>query len=126
MSLTISHTAKTYPKRLPYADIAKTILGAKYDVSLVFVGADRAQAINQATRGKSYVPNVLSFPLIDSAGEIYICPVVAKKEASKFNLTPNGYIGYLFIHGCLHLKGLDHGEQMDKLETKYVKQFNLQ
>ena len=124
MSLTISHTARTFPK-LRYEDIATTILGSKYDISLVFVGADRAKELNQTTRGKDYIPNVLSFPLTGSAGEIYICPAVAKKEATKYNLSYRGYVGYLFIHGCLHLKGLDHGKRMDDLEQKYRKQFSI-
>ena len=40
-------------------------------------------------------------------------------------MTTNGYIGYLFIHGLLHLKGHDHGTDMDRLEAKFVKKFNL-
>ncbi len=120
----ISHTTKTYPE-LPYEAIKDAILGKQYELSLTFVGAARARALNEAHRGKSYVPNVLSFPLTDSAGEIYIAPVVAEKEAKNFSMTPNGYIGFLFIHGCLHLKGLDHGDTMDKAERKYCKQFSL-
>lgn len=124
MSLTTSHTTKTFPK-LAYEEIAAAILGKRYDVSLVFIGDTRAQKLNQVSRGKDYIPNVLSFPLTDRAGEIYIAPTVAKREASKFDLSYTGYVGYLFIHGCLHLKGLDHGAKMDTLESKYMKQFGL-
>lgn len=122
--MNISHTTKTYP-RLPYEAIAHTILGKRYDVSLVFIGDVRAQKLNQTSRGKGYTPNVLSFPLTDTAGEVYIAPTVAKREASKFDLSYQGYIGYLFIHGCLHLKGLDHGDEMDTLEQRYLKKFGL-
>lgn len=124
MSTTISHTTKTYPK-LPYAEIAAAILGKRYEVSLTFIGAKRAQKLNTDYRNKTYVPNVLSFPLTENVGEIFISPKVAEKEAKKFDLTPRGYIGFLFIHGCLHLKGYPHGDQMDKLEKKYVKKFNI-
>ena len=121
----ISSTIKQYPKRLPFGDIKEKILGKRYELSLVFIGPDRAHTLNQSYRNKTYIPNVLSFPLSDSAGEIFICPQVAKKEAAKFDLSVNGYIQYLFIHGCLHLKGHDHGATMDTLERKYLKAFNI-
>ena len=123
-TLAISASARSYP-RLPYQEMKDAVLGKKYTASLVFVGAARATRLNHAYRGKDYIPNVLSFPLEASCGEIYICPLVAKREAPKFNLSYRGYIGYLFIHGLLHLKGLDHGPNMDKLEKKYVQQFHL-
>lgn len=126
MSLfSITSTVRAYPTRLPYPAMKDTILGTRYELSLVFVGAQRATSLNQAYRNKSYVPNVLSFPLHNTAGEIFICPAVAAREAKKFNLSTNGYIAYLFIHGCLHLKGHDHGDTMDRLERKYCKAFNI-
>lgn len=122
--LTISSTVSSYPK-LPYEAMADEVLGKKYEVSLVFVGPARARAINRQNRGKDYIPNVLSFPLTKHEGEIYICPTVARKEASKFEMTERGYIGYLFLHGLLHLKGLDHGAKMDALEQKFKIHFKL-
>ena len=124
MSLAITSTVKTYPRH-QYANMAEAILGKRYDLSLVFVGKTRAATLNQQYRNKSYSPNVLSFPLDASTGEIFICPQVAAREAAKFNLSPRGYVGYLFIHGCLHLKGLDHGDTMDKHEAKWIKHFGL-
>jgi probable rRNA maturation factor len=124
-TFSISSTIKKYPQRLPLKEIKNKILGKRYELSLVFVGKTRAQALNEAYRQKNYTPNVLSFPLSDEAGEIFICPEVAKREAVKFELSERGYIAYLFIHGCLHLKGYDHGDTMDKLEQKYLKAFNI-
>ncbi len=103
----------------------EAILGTRYELSLAFIGTKRAASLNEAYRKKTYVPNVLSFPLTDTAGEIFICPAVAQKEAKAFDLSPDGYLAYLFIHGCLHLKGHDHGDTMDKLERKYRKAFNI-
>lgn len=124
MSLSITSTVKMYPRH-KYVDMAEKILGKRYDLSLVFIGKTRAATLNKTYRKKTYSPNVLSFPLDERTGEIFICPMVATSEAAKFNLTPTGYIGFLFIHGCLHLKGLDHGDAMDKLEAKWVKYFAL-
>jgi probable rRNA maturation factor len=117
-------TVRSYPT-LPYEKIKDDILGKKYSLSLTFIGGTRAQSLNKEHRGKDYTPNVLSFPLDKGVGEIFITPTIAKKEAHKFDMTHRGYVGFLFIHGCLHLKGLDHGDAMDKAEKKYCRKYGL-
>jgi rRNA maturation RNase YbeY len=124
-SFSISRTVRAKEPTLPYARMKNDILGSQYVVSLVFVGAKRAQSLNRAHRGKTYVPNVLSFPIDSQTGEIYITPKVAEREAKNYNLSPRGYIGYLFIHALLHLKGLDHGATMEKAEARYIKAYRL-
>lgn len=124
MKVAITSTVASYPK-WPYETMKTAVLGARYELSLSFVGATRAQALNVKYRNKTYVPNVLSFPLTEGVGEIIICPTVAKREAKKFNLSVDGYIAYLFIHGLVHLKGHDHGDTMDKLEQKFLRQFKI-
>lgn len=124
MSVSINSTVKKYP-RLPYESFKDKVLGKSYQLTLVFVGPQKARSLNQQTRNKDYVPNVLSFPFDNKTGEIYITPAVAKLEAKKYNLSVNGYVGYLFIHGLLHLKGLDHGDTMDKEEKRLLKLFKL-
>ncbi len=124
-NLEISSSVQSYPEH-PYTQMKDTILGKKYTLSLAFIGDTQAQKLNREHRKKSYVPNVLSFPLTENQGEIFIAPSVAKKEAKKFNMTVDGYIGFLFIHALLHLKGLDHGDTMEKAEQKYCKKYTLQ
>jgi probable rRNA maturation factor len=121
----LSSTVRSYPTSWPYETIKDAILGKSYTLSLAFVGSKRAQALNISYRQKDYVPNVLSFPLDAHTGEIFICPEVARKQAKDFNLSVEGYIVYLFIHGCVHLKGYDHGDTMDKLEQKFLKKFHI-
>ena len=123
-TLLITATAKSFPT-LPYATIKNDILGKNYVVSLAFIGSIVARRLNVTHRKKTYVPNVLSFSLDAYNGEIFITPIVARKEAKKFNMTKDGYIGFLFIHALLHLKGLDHGDTMDKAEKKYCLRYNL-
>lgn len=110
---------------LPFQKIAEAVLGKHYELSLTFVGSTRARALNRKHRGKTYVPNVLSFPLDTSAGEIYITPSIALRESKKWGLTPKGYIGFLFIHGLLHLKGCDHGATMEQAEKTFMTRFGL-
>lgn len=120
----LGHTTRSYP-RLPYEQIKNDLLGRPYSLSLVFVGPGRARALNRKNRKKTYVPNVLSFPLDDSHGEIFITPQIAKKEAKRRGMTTQGYVGYLFIHALLHLKGGRHGDTMDTLERQYCTKYNL-
>jgi probable rRNA maturation factor len=98
--------------------IASEVHGPEYDLSLYLCGDKISQEINKETRGKTYTPNVLSFPLGKSAGEMILNPNVAKKEAKKEGVTQESRILTLFIHGAVHLTGLDHGKKMDRLEEK--------
>jgi probable rRNA maturation factor len=123
-SFLLTSTIKHYPA-YPYQKIKEAILGKHYELSVAFIGTKRARHLNQTYRQKDYVPNVLSFPLSTTCGEIYLCPEIAYPEAKDFNLSRNGYIAFLFIHGCLHLKGYDHGDTMEALERRYRKRFGI-
>lgn len=124
MSVIISKSARSFPL-LPYEEIKNAILGKTYALSLIFVGERRAFYLNMKYRKGNYVPNVLSFPLSDTVGEIYITPQIIKRECKRFHLSQRGFAGYVFIHGLLHLKGYHHGATMERAERKYMKRFNL-
>jgi probable rRNA maturation factor len=110
---------------LPFVDIKNTILGKKYDLSLVFIGSIRSRRLNREYRGKDKPANVLSFPLSKESGEIFIDVKEATKQAPSFEAKPAQFIGQLFIHGLYHLKGLTHGSRMEKEEEKVRKKFGL-
>ena len=59
--------------------------------------------------------NVLSFELSEDSGEILICPDAAAPYT----------LAYLFIHGCLHLKGLAHSDTMEREEDRILKKFGI-
>jgi probable rRNA maturation factor len=107
---------------LPFAKVAKTVLPS-WDISLVFVGPAKARALNVKLRGKTYVPNVLSYTLDAKNGEIIICLAEAKKQASTYDMTERQFVLYLFIHGLLHLKGWAHGVTMEQCERKLLAKF---
>jgi rRNA maturation RNase YbeY len=124
----IASTVRSHPRLPSVTELERMkddILGRSYALSLAFVGARRAQAINRKNRKKTSVPNVLSFPLAKDHGEVLITPNVARKEARERGMTPGGYIGFLFIHALLHLKGMRHGDTMDMLEKRYCKKYHL-
>ncbi len=103
--------------------IKNDILGDTYRLSLMFVGDTLSRRLNREHRKKDYVPNILSFPFDTSAGEMFINLHKAKKDAHTFEKGYNEFIVYLFIHGCLHLKGYDHGPAMEKAEDNAMATF---
>ncbi len=123
-TFSLKSTIADYPD-FPYEAMKNAILGKSYTLSVAFVGTVQAQKLNVAYRKKTYVPNVLSFPLDDKNGEIVLCPKIAYPEAKDYNLSKEGYIAFLFIHGLLHLKGHDHGDTMESLERRFVKRFGI-
>ena len=108
-----------------FSNIKEVILGKKYELSLVFIGDARAKKLNKTYRKKTYVPNVLSFPLDKNSGEIFINLNQLKKERKKIKISQKELTKLMFIHGCLHLKGFSHGSKMDKLEQRYIKKFSI-
>ncbi len=123
--LSILSTVKQPWPKLPYEKMKTDILGATYELSLVFVGKDRGRTINQTFRKKDYVPNVLAFPLEKNVGEIIITPAVAKREAKTFGRNFKDHVAFLYIHALLHLKGHDHGSTMEALERKYCTKYQI-
>ncbi len=118
----LTHTRGTYP-RVSFCTIAEEILGAHYELSVVLAGDTRARTLNVLHRKKNYIPNVLAFPLHARAGEIILNPNKAVREAPQYGHTPRTHLTFLFIHACLHLKGMDHSPRMEKLEKDYLARF---
>ncbi|MCC7004862.1 rRNA maturation RNase YbeY [Candidatus Nomurabacteria bacterium] len=125
MNLTILNKTKSKLPRLPYLSVKNEVLGGKYELSLVFVGDTLSKKLNFKYRRKNKPTNVLSFPLNKTTGEIFINPNKAKKEAKFFGKSFNDFIAILFIHGLLHLKGMQHGSKMEGIEKKLAKKFNV-
>ena len=100
-----------------FSRIKQETLGLKYDLSFALIkpaAMRRAMKYKKMSTGK--VSNVLAFPLSKTSGEILICPAAAKP----FTLE------YLFIHACLHLKGLAHGVTMSTKENQILQKFDFQ
>lgn len=120
--LTIIRKNGTIPS-VPFLPIKEKILGKKYDLTVIFCTPKESQERNRTYREKDYPTNILSFPLSDTEGEIYICLSIARRDAKKFEMSYQKFLHLLVIHGCLHLKGHDHGSTMEKLEDVNLKHF---
>lgn len=116
---------KPLTNKPPFERIKEHTLGKRYDLSLVLCGDTKARRLNQTYRNKSYNPNVLSFPIDTSSGEIYINVRQAEREAKKYGHTFKKHLSYLLIHGMLHLKGMAHGSRMEHEENAILSHFGL-
>lgn len=124
--LDITNTTRTaYPTSIPYQAIKDSVLGTDYELSVVFCGRHLMRRLNRETRNKDYPTDVLSFPLSEHSGELFICPDVCHFRAREHQRSYPNYLAMLFVHGMVHLKGHDHGATMDRLETRYRKQFGI-
>lgn len=108
-----------------FSAIAEAILGREYELSIVLIGDTKARTLNTTYRNKTYAANVLSFPLSPKSGEIFLNIAKAIREAASYRLTPAQHVRFLLIHGCLHLRGYDHGSTMDRAEQTFLKRFVL-
>ncbi len=127
-TLSITNQTKGKLPSLPFLDLKNDILGKKYILSLAFVDEKTSKKINLEYRNKNKPTNVLSFSLSKNEGEIILCMAVIKKETPKFAKTFRELLGFLVIHGMLHLKGHEHSsklgeERMVREENKYDQKY---
>jgi rRNA maturation RNase YbeY len=104
-------------------DNALGLLRKRYELSLTFPSLEESQELHKKWKKKNDPVNVLAFPLDDSEGEIFITLSKARTEASKYGRTYREHLLFLFIHACLHLKGYNHGDIMERRESHYMKKF---
>ena len=124
-SFTIINKTKGKPPRLPFVAIKNEALGEEYELELVFLDEVEMQIINREHHKKDTPTNILSFLLSKTSGQIFICLAYAKKEAPDFEKNYTNYVGFLFIHGLIHLLGFDHGSTMENEEQKIRNIFRI-
>lgn len=110
---------------LLFGSMKDAILGKKYDLSVVFVGPKEMQKLNATYRDKDYATDILSFPISETSGEIFICRLKANQKSREYGRDKLNFVYFLFIHGLVHLKGFDHGDRMEKEEEKFRKRFKI-
>src|SRR3989344_6778590 len=97
MAVEIKNLSRRKAPAFPFAKAAKAILPG-WDISLVFVDAKAAKALNKKLRRKTYVPNVLSYVVGNKSGEIIICPSIARSQAPSYDLPLSTFYLLLLIH----------------------------
>lgn len=124
-TFSINYKTKSNSKisELLFVNMKDAVLGKKYTLSVVFVGPKEMQKLNAIYRDKDYATDILSFPLSDTEGEIFICKQKADQKSKEYGREKTNFLYFLFIHGLVHLKGFDHGDRMEKEEEKFRRKF---
>ena len=122
---TVQNTTKSTLPRVPFVAMKEAVLGADYELSVMFVDVAHMTALNLQYRKLNKPTDILSFPISDTEGEIFINLEETKKEAKKFDREYENFLAFLFIHGLTHLKGFDHSSTMESEEEKIRKQFGV-
>lgn len=93
------------------------------ELSVTFVGNDRIQEINREYRGIDRPTDVISFALEEKGegetevrgiglprilGDIIISIPKAEEQAQEYGHSFSRELGFLAVHGLLHLLGYDH------------------
>lgn len=96
---------------------------ARHEIVLVFVDSGEMKRLNGMYRGKAYATDVLSFTSADEScvGELVLCQPVIRSQSRRTGLSERGELGYMIVHGVLHLLGYDHETKKDE-----AKMFALQ
>lgn len=100
--------------------------------NIIFVEKDRIQQINNDYRGINKVTDVITFALmenqdeifmeaVDELGDVFICVDRAIEQANEYNHSVSREIGFLAVHGYLHLIGYDHMTEADE-KVMFAKQ----
>ena len=124
LTVTSKGTLPESIQKVPFLDIKEKILGKKYELSLSFVSPRIAQALNTEHRGKTYIPNTLSFSLTKTSGEIVMCMSAIRSQYKKWDMALETYVTFLVIHSMLHLKGYEHGGTMENKEKQLLALFS--
>ena len=91
-------------------------LNKKLEISVNLVGEAKIKSLNKKYTNKDKPTDVLSFPLGDGGGDIFICLSIAKKQAKSENTTIEKKLAQLVVHAFLHLQNYDH--ETDKQEKE--------
>ena len=111
------------------------------ELTVRIVDEEESQALNLEYRGKNYPTNVLSFPFevpphiteemeFPLLGDLVICAQVVNREALEQNKTFEAHWAHMLLHGCLHLLGYDHiedieAEQMEAIEIEILQKIGF-
>ena len=110
------------------AAIARGVLRAEAvrdaRLSITFVSNRRIAALNRRHLGHGGSTDVISFELARAtrhapiAGDIYIAPDVARRNAAEHGASFSEELTRLVVHGVLHVLGFDHPNGRSRIASR--------
>jgi probable rRNA maturation factor len=122
------HEINEIEKLLNYAASQENVQDGS-ELSITFVSNERIQEINREYRDKDRPTDVISFALEEMVegeleivgediprilGDIIISIPKAREQAEEYNHSFMRELGFLAVHGLLHLLGYDHMNEQDE------------
>ncbi|MDR3157187.1 MAG: rRNA maturation RNase YbeY [Lactobacillales bacterium] len=115
-------------------------LPAETEISVTFMNDAQIQVVNRKYRGKDSPTDVISFALQDerddelaiifekgmigelpqNLGDMMISIERAKEQAEEYGHSYERELGFLVIHGFLHLNGYDHQNSAEEKEMFHL------
>jgi probable rRNA maturation factor len=89
-------------------------------ISITFLSGPRMRGLNRRALGRDRATDVIAFPLdhVGSvAGDVYVCPSVARRSARDAGITEREEVLRLVVHGVLHVLGHEHPEGRGRTES---------
>ncbi len=107
-----------------------------FQIDVTIVDEKTIQETNKETRGIDRITDVLSFPTVDFKfpfkkedyidfidpennkillGDLMLCEKRAREQAEEYGHSFDREVGFLVLHGILHLLGFDHIEKEDEV-----------
>ncbi|MFD2637472.1 rRNA maturation RNase YbeY [Piscibacillus salipiscarius] len=98
-------------------------VNSEAEISITFVNNEQIQSINRDYRQKDTATDVISFAMQETGeeelqivgdnlpehlGDIIVSLEKAKEQAKEYNHSYQRELGFLIVHGFLHLLGYDH------------------
>lgn len=138
MALSISYLDETSEVQAEELDLIKQLLNkaveyenlsGEIEVSITFVDNEKIRKINKQYRNMDKPTDVISFALEEQVegeveivgvtlprilGDIVISIPKAKQQAKVYNHSYRRELGFLALHGFLHLLGYDHGTEKEE------------
>lgn len=122
MTLTVLNQTKgslprAFIKRWTLRVAKRLRLTSNSSLTIVFLGRAQSRKLNRDFRGKDRPTDVLSFEPFGTRkgskksqdlGELAVCLPLVKLQAKEHGLSFNEELGYLILHGILHLLGYEH------------------
>lgn len=126
----------------------KLELAENTEMSVTFVNNETIQTINREYRDKDQATDVISFALEElgdgeipvvfeeemdlprNLGDLFVSVEKAQTQAQEYGHTFERELGFLVVHGFLHLNGYDHMTEEDEkemftLQRKILEEYGL-
>jgi len=116
MPVVVGGRPRPLPDRTVRRVVRAVLRGERRDalVSVTFLGREAMRRLNRAHRRRDRPTDVLAFALPGPggalAGDLYLCPWVAAREAAAREIPARQELVRLLVHGTLHILGWDHPE----------------